>query len=146
VFVNLATDIAQTAGARLFETPLLKGLHPTTVVALLGLGDVELSVDPSVFGHDLAGVLVDARRAGAQRILVATLPDDGYPQVARYNAQIRSVVATAGVTLVDLAPLTVSGAVLLRPPTLSVFVPDDKGERTIADAFTRVYRATFPNG
>src|SRR5690348_9802775 len=31
VFVNLATDIAQTAGARLFETPLLKGLHPTTV-------------------------------------------------------------------------------------------------------------------
>lgn len=151
-FVNLATDIADTDAAREFETPLLHDLHPTVVVALLGLGDVEQGVAPAAFGRDLAGVLHDVQGAGAQRILVATLPDDVYPTdyartvIPQYNAQIRSAVADAHATLVDLVPLTVSGQLRIQVPDLSVYVIDDDGERTIADAFTRAYRAAFPKG
>lgn len=111
VYLNLASDDATVAEARQRQAPLAVEQHATVAAVWLGEGDDLAGTDPAQFGRDLRALLDQLRRAGTDRVLVAS-PPPGVPG-SQYAPAIAAATTSTGS---ELVPLSAKAWDPLAPP------------------------------
>ena len=135
-FVNMATDDGRAAIAITEQVPLASDLKPDIAALWIGPDDVRAQTPVSEFQFAFGRVVDDLRAAGAQRVLVGTIPK-AFGNVDPYNAVIRAVARSSHAEVVELENANIHlQAVNGLPPQ-----PDTASHRVIADAFARVISA-----
>jgi lysophospholipase L1-like esterase len=137
VFVNAATRDATFASAVTDQVPLVRQVHPDTVLVWLGPNDVSAHVPAEDVGRAVHDLVDGLRAAGARRVLVASLPSiQGSAATQPIDSAITTSARAAGASVVDLH------GVRVQLDAAGEVVASDGLNRAVADAFERALRTS----
>jgi GDSL-like Lipase/Acylhydrolase family len=100
VFVNAAARDQTTSEAVTDQIPLVRELHPRTVIVWIGANDVTEAVPIEQFRRDVTDLLEAIRSTRVHSIFVGQLPGLG-PATPSYNAVLADASARTGALLVS---------------------------------------------
>jgi lysophospholipase L1-like esterase len=136
--VNGALDGATAANALAEQAPLAAQVHANDVAIWIGAEDVVASTPVATFQSNYQSLVQEVQAAGARRVLLADLPLSFGRQTAQIDDAIRSVARSTNAQLVELGSATVPR--VLADGSGPSLVPNEQGQRVVADAFERALR------
>ena len=136
--VNGALDGATAADALAEQAPLAAQVRANDVAIWIGAEDLVASTPVARFQSDYQSLVQEVQAAGARRVLLADLPLSFGRQTAQIDDAVRSVARATNAQLVELANATVPR--VLADDSGPSLVPNEQGQRAVADAFERALR------
>jgi lysophospholipase L1-like esterase len=134
--VNAALDDATIKNAQADQLPLAQEVKPQVVAVWLGIDDLAQHTPIDQFAAELRALIDELRATGAQRILVADLPDAFGAGAVSYNTATRSVVQSTKATLVELEHAAIS----IAPSRGLADQPDAAAHRVVVSAFEQALK------